>query len=80
MCFFCIVFSFQTPYSIHIMNHRYEAAYASRLPESVCGKEFVQKYGDHDDSVTKIDESLSYAVHAPTRHPIYENFRVKVYK
>nr|GMC65059.1 L-arabinokinase-like isoform X2 [Ipomoea batatas] len=61
-------------------NFRYEAAYASRLPESVSGKEFVQKYADHDDSVTKIDENLSYAVQAPTRHPVYENFRVKAFK
>lgn len=78
MFLFTIAFCFHTPHNIHIINPRYEAAYASRLPESVSGKEFVQKYADHDDSVTKIDENLSYAVQAPTRHPVYENFRVKV--
>lgn len=67
-------------YLCNLSPHRYEAAYASRLPESVSGKEFVQKYADHDDSVTKIDENLSYAVQAPTRHPVYENFRVKAFK
>ncbi|XP_031108259.1 L-arabinokinase-like [Ipomoea triloba] len=67
-------------YLCNLSPHRYEAAYASRLPESVSGKEFVQKYADHDDSVTKIDENLSYAVQSPTRHPVYENFRVKAFK
>ena len=32
----------------------------------------------HDDPVTVIDEKRTYNVKAPARHPIYENFRVKV--
>lgn len=60
-------------------NFRYEASYATRLPESLSGQEFVEKYLDHDDSVTTIDKERNYAVRAPTRHPIYENFRVKVH-
>ncbi|TMW88487.1 hypothetical protein EJD97_018509 [Solanum chilense] len=58
-------------------NFRYEASYATRLPESLSGQEFMEKYLDHDDSVTTIDKERNYAVRAPTRHPIYENFRVK---
>ena len=39
----------------------------------------MEKYGDHNDAVTVIDPKRSYSVKAPTRHPIYENFRVEVY-
>ncbi|XP_016515523.2 L-arabinokinase isoform X1 [Nicotiana tabacum] len=67
-------------YLCNLSPHRYEASYATRLPESLSGQEFVEKYLDHDDSVTTIDKERNYAVRAPTRHPIYENFRVKAFK
>lgn len=38
----------------------------------------MEKYGDHNDAVTVIDPKRSYIVKAPTKHPIYENFRVEV--
>ncbi|KAM3394891.1 hypothetical protein P3S68_003895 [Capsicum galapagoense] len=67
-------------YLCNLSAHRYEASYATRLPESLSGRDFVEKYLDHDDSVTTIDKECNYAVRAPTRHPIYENFRVKAFK
>lgn len=57
---------------------RFEECYVHKLPQFVSGNEFIENYGHHDDPVTVIDRKLSYAVGAPTRHPIYENFRVKV--
>lgn len=48
------------------------------LPESMLGETFLEKYADHNDLVTVIDHKQTYGVRAPTRHPIYENFRVKV--
>lgn len=42
------------------------------------GGEFLTKYDHHNDPVTVIDKKRSYGVKAATRHPIYENFRVKV--
>lgn len=42
------------------------------------GQTFIDEYLDHDDPVTMIDQKRSYSVKAPARHPIYENFRVKV--
>lgn len=45
----------------------------------ISGDAFLEKYGDHSDTVTVIDPKRSYTVKAPTRHPIYENFRVEVY-
>lgn len=50
----------------------------NRLPEILHGNDFAENYVHHDDSVTVIDKKHNYAVRAPTRHPIYENFRVKV--
>ncbi|CAN4085020.1 unnamed protein product [Withania somnifera] len=67
-------------YLCNLSAHRYEESYATRLPESLSGQEFVGKYLDHDDSITIIDNERNYAVRAPTRHPIYENFRVKAFK
>ena len=60
------------------LNFRYEASYVDKLPEYLQGQEFLNKYVNHEDSVTVIDKKHTYAVRAPTRHPIYENFRVKV--
>lgn len=42
------------------------------------GDTFLEKYADHKDPVTIIDGKRSYAVKAAAKHPIYENFRVKV--
>ena len=60
------------------LNFRYEAVYSKDIPEIITGDAFLEKYGDHNDMVTVIDPKRPYGVKAPTRHPIYENFRVEV--
>ncbi|PUZ59232.1 hypothetical protein GQ55_4G024000 [Panicum hallii var. hallii] len=67
-------------YLCNLPPHRYEAAYAKDIPEVISGDAFLEKYGDHNDTVTVIDPKRSYSVKAPTRHPIYENFRVETFK
>ncbi|KAI9191623.1 hypothetical protein LWI28_010997 [Acer negundo] len=67
-------------YLCNLSPHRYEALYAKMLPESITGEEFLEKYTDHSDPVTVIDPKRTYAVTAASRHPIYENFRVKAFK
>ncbi|KAL2481881.1 L-arabinokinase [Abeliophyllum distichum] len=67
-------------YLCNLSPHRYEASYVNRLPEILQGNDFIENYVHHDDSVTIIDKKHCYAVRAPTRHPIYENFRVKAFK
>lgn len=57
---------------------RFEALYAKTIPDSIVGETFLAQYKNHNDPVTIIDEKCSYGVRAPTVHPIYENFRVKV--
>uniref|UniRef100_A0A6N2N4G7 GHMP kinase N-terminal domain-containing protein n=1 Tax=Salix viminalis TaxID=40686 RepID=A0A6N2N4G7_SALVM len=48
--------------------------------ELLNSEEFMKKYANHEDSVTTIDPKHIYAVKAPTRHPVYENFRVEAFK
>ncbi|KAK4793267.1 hypothetical protein SAY86_023702 [Trapa natans] len=67
-------------YLCNLPTHRFETVYGTELPEYMAGKEFLEKYLGHDDSVTVIDDRCSYAIRAPTKHPIYENFRVKAFK
>ncbi|KAL9377283.1 hypothetical protein Peur_031403 [Populus x canadensis] len=67
-------------YLCNLPPHRYEGVYVDKLPETVTGEEFIKKYVNHEDSVTTIDPKHIYAVKAPTRHPVYENFRVEAFK
>lgn len=67
-------------YLCNLSPHRYEELYVKRLPESISGEKFLEQYADHNDSVTVIDPKRNYGLQAPTRHPIYENFRVKAFK
>ncbi|XP_062025218.1 L-arabinokinase-like [Rosa rugosa] len=67
-------------YLCNLSPHRYDALYVKILPESILGEAFLEKYADHGDPVTVIDPKRIYGVRAPTRHPIYENFRVKAFK
>ena len=71
-------FLFKIVHYVFISKYRYEALYAKMLPESMLGETFLERYADHNDSVTVIDHKRSYGVRANARHPIYENFRVKV--
>ncbi|KAK6927776.1 Galactokinase, N-terminal domain [Dillenia turbinata] len=67
-------------YLCNLSPHRYEALYARMLPESFVGENFLERYSDHNDSVTVINHKHNYSVRAATRHPIYENFHVKAFK
>ncbi|XAR63769.1 L-arabinokinase [Bertholletia excelsa] len=67
-------------YLCNLTPHRYESLYNSKIPDSIDGEDFVKKYVNHDDLVTVIDKKHRYPVRAPTKHPIYENFRAKNFK
>lgn len=58
---------------------RLEGEYASVLPVRLTGQEFLEMFDSHDDPVTKVKPTDLYAIKAPTAHPVYENFRVKVH-
>ncbi|WCJ30540.1 arabinose kinase [Euphorbia peplus] len=67
-------------YLCNLPPHRYEAVYSKILPESILGEAFLEKYTNHGDSVTIVDDKCTYGVRSPSKHPIYENFRVKAFK
>ncbi|GJU07988.1 hypothetical protein Tco_1124418 [Tanacetum coccineum] len=48
--------------------------------DTLSGEAFLTKYDHHNNPVIVIDKKCSYGVKAATRHPIYENFRVKAFK
>jgi len=53
------------------------AAVASRIPERMTGREFLEQYERTSDPVTTIDPDREYPVHAATAHPIHEHARVQ---
>lgn len=67
-------------YLCNLYPHRFEHDYVHKLPELISGSDFMDNFVHHDDPVTTIDRNCHYAIRAPARHPIYENFRVKAFK
>ena len=66
-------------YLANITPSEFEERWAARVPERMGGREFIARYGGTTDAATVIDAEKNYAVRAPTAHPIYENFRVRVF-
>lgn len=66
-------------YLANVEPAEFEEKFAPHLPERMLGSEFIRRYGSTSDSVTTVERDLTYAIRAPTMHPIYENFRVKQY-
>jgi L-arabinokinase len=50
------------------------------LPESLGGAEFLARFGGITDTVTHVDPGRTYAVRAPTLHPIHEHERVSRFR
>jgi len=53
---------------------------ATHLPAAVRGAAFAAKHGDHGDTVTAVAPRTTYAIDAPTAHPIGEHFRVRLFR
>ena len=49
---------------------------ARELPERMRGRDFLERYGETTDGVTRVDPDHDYAVRVCTAHPVYENARV----
>jgi L-arabinokinase len=64
-------------YLANIEPDEFEWKLARHLPDSIPGADFLARYGSTTDKVTTIEPERTYAIRAPTRHPIYENFRVR---
>ncbi len=64
-------------YLANITPKEFETSYASQLPSTMRGDEFLNQYRGTTDHVTRVHAGVYYPVFVATRHPIYENARVK---
>jgi galactokinase len=51
--------------------------YYRELPGRITGREFLARYGETTDSVTRVDPEESYPVRGAVEHAVYENDRVQ---
>lgn len=58
----------------------WETHFRDAVPEALTGADFVARYGGFTDTVTHIDPARRYAVRQPAAHPIYEHWRVSLFR
>ncbi len=54
----------------------YVERFRDRLPMKLKGSEYLERFGETGDSLTRIDPSYTYKVRSRTEHHIYEHTRV----
>jgi len=64
-------------YLANVTPEEFDDRFAEAIPESMRGGEFLERYGETGDPVTRVDPDAEYAVRQPTRHPIDEHARVR---
>ena len=72
----------QLPYGGYLSNispSLFEERFKKLIPVQLGGREFIDTYGSTIDRITKVDADSLYSVLACTKHPIYENFRVRLF-
>ena len=57
----------------------FEDKFLPVLPERLSGQQFIDKYQTTIDVISFIDRDKEYLVRNCTRHPVYENFRAKMF-
>lgn len=67
-------------YLANITPSEWAERYRPQVPERISGAEFLARYGGTTDPVTTVDPGRSYAVRAPTAHPILEHHRVRLFR
>jgi galactokinase len=63
----------------NIAPSEFEERFVARLPESIAGAAFLERYGGTTDRVTRIEPPRIYNVRVPAAHAVYENFRVRTF-
>jgi galactokinase len=64
-------------YLANVTPGEFEEKFASHLPETMSGEEFLSRYGSTIDPVTTVERERTYAIRAPTAHAVYESSRVR---
>jgi L-arabinokinase len=64
-------------YLANVTPSEFESHFVSHLPERLRGEEFLNRYGGITDQATSVRSDVEYPVRNATKHPIYENARVR---
>jgi len=64
-------------YLANLSPDEFDRDFASGLPQTLQGDEFLSRYGGTTDRVTRVDPNGTYAIRQPTAHPIHEHARVR---
>lgn len=67
-------------YLANVSPAEWEGLYRDRMPETLGGAEFLERYGGFTDTVTRVEPARAYAVRTPAAHPIYEHARVRRFR
>jgi len=67
-------------YLANLTPSELERKYLERLPETMAGGEFLERFGKTSDPATRVDPERVYPVRRPTAHPVYENSRVRAFR
>jgi galactokinase len=63
-------------YLANLVPSEFQERYASNLPESMGGEEFLGRYGGTTDTVTTVEPGRTYPIRSPVAHAVFENSRV----
>ncbi|MFN3851981.1 MAG: galactokinase [Spirosomataceae bacterium] len=66
-------------YLANICSKEFEMKYLPLLSK-MTGKEFIERFGDITDPISKINPEAKYDIVSCTSHPVYENERVLTFK
>jgi len=64
-------------YLANLSPDEFDREFATLLPQTLRGDEFLSRYGGTTDRVTRVDPDKTYAIRQPTAHPIHEHSRVR---
>jgi L-arabinokinase len=64
-------------YLVNLAPSELEQKYLHRIPETMRGIEFLDRFGETSDPATRVDPDQTYSVRRATAHPVYEHFRVR---
>jgi galactokinase len=67
-------------YLANVSPSEFERDCHAHLPEEMSGEEFLQRYSETSDTVTRVVPSRIYKVRQPTAHPVYEHHRARVFR
>lgn len=67
-------------YLAEVTPSEFERDYVRHLPEEMRGDDFIARYSGIIDSISQIDPKRLYKIRRPAAHPVYEHYRVKMFR